>query len=711
MEGDSPDRLSFGSGANKSSSSPGGKSQPSLASGLKDFSRKFVDSEILTSKLQDWFHSLSENATSKKPAFEVPFNLTELQKFDYALEGVPFQQLIRMPSAIYASASDAAEATAYLAIEDFLHAGAKGLWETFWGLDKPMPLTVACLHSSSSKFYPAEKAISRWKLNGLCATALLLKSGRVSHSRWDQILELVLLRPDVGNLSMESTRRPSLPVIGEAIFFAIRVLLSRSLGKSNFSNKSSCVYVLLVDSQHGGVVRVEGDLSNLEVDVNRVYDCAADWLKKHSDVKVSPVDRIWNKLGNANWGDIGALQVLLATFHCMFQCIGKPKKSIEDLAAEHSFRLQKRRSEREFGSSKVNGNGSFRPHLRSYSPEIVEVDEDGSREPEGTTNLEVGSILWLEESNWQKGFQITEILVTGDHPVYVSTSLEEPRKSVLLYVGSHPSQLEPSWEDMTSWYRVQRQTKILSIMKQKGLSSKYLPELVGSGKIMHPGRCSGSRCEHPLCGTPVLVTSPIGQPLPALLSFGQFGQDDALKCCHNCLSVLHATTFVGIRHGDICPENVIRVSTKNPYYVLLGWGRAVLEERESPGPSLNLLFGSTFALQEGKLCPASDAESLIYLIYFCCGGVFPKLGSVEEALKWREKAWSKRLIQQKLGEVSPVLKAFADYVDSLCGTPYPVDYEIWLRRLGRSISGEEHGKEALISTANGRGESSGTSGS
>uniref|UniRef100_A0A7N0VJS5 Uncharacterized protein n=1 Tax=Kalanchoe fedtschenkoi TaxID=63787 RepID=A0A7N0VJS5_KALFE len=65
----------------------------------------------------------------------------------------------------------------------------------------------------------------------------------------------------------------------------------------------------------------------------------------------------------------------------------------------------------------------------------------------------------------------------------------------------------------------------------------------------------------------------------------------------------------------------------------------------------------------------------------------------EGALEWRENAWSRRQIQQKLGDVSTVLKALADYVDSLCGTPYPIDYEIWLRRLKRSMHVEDHGKE------------------
>ncbi|MED6139053.1 hypothetical protein PIB30_080270 [Stylosanthes scabra] len=57
------------------------------------------------------------------------------------------------------------------------------------------------------------------------------------------------------------------------------------------------------------------------------------------------------------------------------------------------------------------------------------------------------------------------------------------------------------------------------------------------------------------------------------------------------------------------------------------------------------------------------------------------------------KSVSWRLIQQKLGDISTVRKAFADYVDSLCGTPYPMDYDIWLRRLRRNIHEEDHGKE------------------
>eukprot|EP00268_Persea_americana_P004391 TRINITY_DN11390_c0_g1_i1.p1 TRINITY_DN11390_c0_g1~~TRINITY_DN11390_c0_g1_i1.p1 ORF type:complete len:705 (-),score=168.21 TRINITY_DN11390_c0_g1_i1:1258-3372(-) len=699
MEGESPDRVSAGSGAKKSSASSGGRPHVSSSPSRKEFFKKFEDSEILTTKLEDWFSELSENPTCKKPAFDVPFDLTELQKFDYALEGVSFQQLVRMPSAVYASTSNAVEATAFLAIEDFLHASVKGLWETFWSHDNPMPFSVACLHNQNgvSKFYPAEKAIAGGKLGGLCAAAVMLKKNRHSHGKWDQILELALLRPDVGSLSMEGDQHPSLSVLGEALFFAVRILLSRSLSRSNVLHNSNCVFVLVVDSQFGGVVKVEGDVSKMDLDVNNIYECAAKWIKNHSQITVSRVDRVWNKLGNANWGDIGALQVLLATFHCIVQYSGMPKLSVEDLASDHSIRLKNRRTERQLVDMQVNGNGLFRYQQRSHSPEIVEVQDEPLRVEPERMKLEVGSVLWLEESNQQKGFQINEVLSDGELLIYSAMSVEEPGKALMLYVGSHPSQLEPAWEDMSLWYQVQRQTKILTVMKQRGVSSKYLPQLVASGRIIHPGQCrkprTGSTCDHPWCGTPILVTFPVGETVADMVRNGCFGLDEALRCCHDCLSAISVAASAGIRHSDIRPENVIRVSfgVRHPYYVLVGWGHAVLEERDRP--AMNLLFSSTYALQEGKLCSASDAESLIYLLYYSSGGDLPVLDSVEGALQWREMAWSKRLIQQKLGDISAVLKAFADYVDSLCGTPYLVDYEIWLRRLRKTIHGDNHGKE------------------
>ncbi|CBI32858.3 unnamed protein product, partial [Vitis vinifera] len=495
--GGSPDQESVGSGTKRSGASSGARPQ-----NRKEFLHKFVDSKILTRKLEDWFESISEKSACKNPVFDVPFELIELQKFDYALEGVPFQQLIRMPNAVYASTSDAVEATAYLAIEDFLHASVKGLWEAFWSQDEPMPFSVACLYNASLKFYQAEKAIANGKLGDLCAT-------------------------------VESDQQPSPSVLGEALFFAVRMLLSRSLSRLNGVQNSNCVFVLLIDSQYGGVVKIEGDISKLECDVDDIYESAAEWIKKHSRISVSPIDRIWNKLGNANWGDIGALQVLFATFHCIMQFAGIPKHSIEDLAADHGSRLQTRRVERQLGDTSVNGGGLFRFQQRSVSPEIVEVQEEAVK-------IESEELMKLEEK---------------------------------------------------------------------------------------------------LCFYMLVLWGPVW----------------------------------------------------HPYFVIIGWGHAILEERDRP--AMNLHFSSTYALQEGKLCSASDAESLVYLLYFSCGGLVPDLDSVEGALHWRETSWSRRLIQQKLGDVSTVLKAFADYVDSLCGTPYPMDYDIWLRRLRRNIHEEDHGKE------------------
>ncbi|KAF8104658.1 hypothetical protein N665_0170s0034 [Sinapis alba] len=697
MKGKSPDLESTGSGTTTKRSSVSSGSRSRIR---RDFLTRFTDSEPFTDKLQDWF-ALLPLERDAAPAFEAPFELVELQKFDYALEGVSFQQLTRMPNPVYASTSTnpCVQANAYLAIEDFLHATVNSLWEAFWSQDEPVPFSVGCLYNQNLKFYQAEQALALGKLEDLSATGVLLKNPRHPHGKWDHILELALLRPDI-----ESDHQPSLHVLGEALFYALRILIARSVSRLDFSQSSSnCVFILLVDTQYGGVVKVEGDVSKLDFDVNNVYDCAAEWIQKHSKVSVSPIDRIWNKLGNANWGDIGALQVVFATYHSIMQYFGPPRHSIEDLAADHSSRLHSRRQERHLGDiTSLSENGMSRFQQRTMSPEIVEVLEEESTniEPEASMKLEVGTVLWLEDSNYQKGYQISQVLTNGTLPYHIASPVDDSGKSVFLYVGSPPSQLEPALEDMNLWYQVQRQTKILSIMKQRGLSSKYLPQLHGSGRIIHPGQCqkpsSGGRCDHPWCGTPILVTTPVGETVADLVNEGRFGPEEAIRCCHDCLSALSSSSSAGIRHGDIRPENVVYVTSgvRHPYFVLIGWGHAVLEDRDRP--AMNLHFSSTYALQEGKLCAASDAESLIYMLYFCSGDL-PDLDSVEGALQWRETSWSRRLIQQKLGDVSTILKAFSDYVDSLCGTPYPLDYDIWLRRLKRNLS-EDHGKQIETSS-------------
>ena len=604
-----------------------------------------------------------------------------------------------MPSAVYASTSDSIEATALLAIEDFLHVSVKGLWERFWAQeDGPLPFSISCLHSSSSKFYPAEKAIAEGQLSGLCATAIFLKNNKNNErAHWDQIVELALVRPDIRTLShslSDVENWPSLTSLGEALFFALRLLVSRSISRSEAvtTNSNQC-FMLLVDSQFGGVVKVNGQVNKLKFDSNDVYESAAEWIKKHALVRVSSIERIWNKLGNANWGDLGTLQLLLATFHSMIQFCGEPTRAIEELANQHSYHLRSRRLERELPDD-------FHFRKSEASTEIVEVQEEEDKVEERkiktktkkekkkkNAQVEVGSVLWIEDSDWRKGFQVSQVLENSDFPVYCACSLEDPEKPLFLYVGSSASQLEPAWEDMNLWYQVQRQTKILTLMKQKGLSSQYLPELIASGKLMQSGESTH--------GQPILVTSPFGQTVAELVREGAFDPNEALRCCHDCLAALSVSAAVGIRHGDIRPETVIRANLGSrasgpAHYAVVGWGHAVVEERDRP--AMNLYFSSTQALQEGRLCGASDAESLVYLIYYAIGGGYPELDSVEEALQWREISWSRRVIQQSLGETSAVLKAFADYVDSLCGTPYPLDYGIWLRRMRRALNEDEYGK-------------------
>ncbi len=97
---------------------------------------------------------------------------------------------------------------------------------------------------------------------------------------------------------------------------------------------------------------------------------------------------------------------------------------------------------------------------------------------------------------------------------------------------------------------------------------------------------------------------------------------------------------VGIQHGDISPEHVMRFVVANGEYdyILTDWGHAVLEERYSPAISPE--FSSTSALHEGRLCLASDAESLIYLLSFVSGCAIPEFDSMEGALRWRNRVWA-----------------------------------------------------------------------
>ncbi|XP_051117144.1 uncharacterized protein LOC127241917 isoform X2 [Andrographis paniculata] len=672
---------------------------------LKEYSSKLVDFNIFQDYLEDWVkETLCSKAGDGDHCYGSPFLTDELSMFDLALEGVFFQQLLRMPYTPYSSGN--LKEDEFLAFEDFLYTAAEGLWHTFWHKNKPFPYFVACPRYPRSKFYTVEKAVSRGRLGGLSGVALMSKSKDNLHARWDDVVHFMLFKQ---NLFREFRLSPS--VLCEALFYGVHILFSRSLSKYN-AVTSDFVLVSIMDSRFGGVVKLGGDLGKLEVDSNNVYKSMAEWITCHADIAVSPVEQIWNKLGNVNWGDLGSVQILLAIFYSVAQWNGPPRKSLSSAAANHSLRLQKRRME-----TRPVKNGSFPSpvgyqHDGNYSREIVEHSlekcDDLTKKGKGKgprLNLTRGEVLVLEDlkEGCLKSFQIQEFVYDGSDCSYTAVSTECHSRLLTLLVGAHPSQLEPSWEDMNLWYQVQRQTKVLNVLKEHGVSSKHLPEIIASGRIMHSGACQKQspkgRCDHPWCGTPILVTCPVGEPLLSLIAHdGPFSPEEATRCCRDCLAALRSARMANVLHGDIRPENVVRLIDERgsrgdiSVYVLLSWGRAVLEDRDSP--ALNLQFSSSHALQHGKLGPSSDIESLMYLVYFMCGGSMPQQDSIESALKWRERCWAKRIVQQRLGEVSPLLKALADYVDSIIGTPYAVDYDVWLKRLDRGLA--ERGKTVEI---------------
>ncbi|WVY98713.1 hypothetical protein V8G54_030864 [Vigna mungo] len=65
--------------------------------GLKECGRKLVDLELFTQYLEEWvLENLNGDSADGIPSFRSPFTTDELCKLDLAIEGVPFQQLIRI---------------------------------------------------------------------------------------------------------------------------------------------------------------------------------------------------------------------------------------------------------------------------------------------------------------------------------------------------------------------------------------------------------------------------------------------------------------------------------------------------------------------------------------------------------------------------------------------------------------------------------------
>nr|GEV67849.1 protein kinase-like domain-containing protein [Tanacetum cinerariifolium] len=612
----------------------------------KECARNLTDIHLFTQHLEEW---VIENSHDVEHGFRSPFQLNDLQNLDFALESILFQQLHRMPCSYNSKEQE------FLALEDFLHAISDSLWHTLWDESGPSPYSIYCPRYSGSKFYSVEKAIARRRLDSLCGAALVSRNETDPHVRWDQVVQFAVFKPSIIN---ENEPALSSSSICEALF-----------------------YGALLDSNFGGVVKLEGDLSKLELVSRDPYISIVNWIKHYSEVNISKVDRVWNKLGNANWRDLGCLQIILATLYSISQWSGESKISISTLATDHGRRLHQRRIERRLVTE---GEKSIIPFDRDT--EIVKVDTKYDRDREDRLKLEKGEVLELEDV--RDRFQVHELLRGWNGCCYEAFSLDFPTEPLMLYVGAHPTRLEPSWEDMSLWYQVQRQTKILNIFRDQGISSKNLPQIVTNGRILHPGTCTRQspkgRCDHPSCGTPILIVHPVGDPVSTKSI--PFTSDDAIRCCRDSLCALRSAKSANVQHGDICPENII---TTNGFYILVSWGRAVLDDKDTC-PAVNLQFSSAHALQHGKLCPSSDAESLVYLLYYICGGKMAtpqQVDSIESALKWRQRWWSKRVIQQHLGEVSSLLKAFADYVDGIVGTPYPVDYDVWVERFNKAVEG------------------------
>ena len=119
--------------------------------------------------------NLDIDSADSRQCFSSPFTIEELRKLDLALEGVAFQQLVRMPS--FSDISNDLIEDQFLAAEDFLHVVIIGFWRTFWHKGGSLPLFVSGPSHPGSKFYNVENAISRERLRELRGLASMSKPG------------------------------------------------------------------------------------------------------------------------------------------------------------------------------------------------------------------------------------------------------------------------------------------------------------------------------------------------------------------------------------------------------------------------------------------------------------------------------------------------------------------------------------------------------
>ncbi len=223
-----------------------------------------------------------------------------------------------------------------------------------------------------------ENASSKMNATTIPGIALVRKDGRKQGSMpWENVVTFVEVQEDMaGAFSQGDDTVPGLEIVGHALFHGFLMLSSRFLAERNQAvhQNIDIAYILCMDSQKGGVVRLKGDISKLETITEDVYVSAAEWFREHVEVAVSPVDQVWNRFGNANWGDLGALQLLLALFYSIEQCQGPPKKDVAEMAAEYSAQLQQRRLERDIDEGREAGDTSSL-HNHSHGKE-VEIEEE-----------------------------------------------------------------------------------------------------------------------------------------------------------------------------------------------------------------------------------------------------------------------------------------------------------------------------------------------
>lgn len=68
-----------------------------IAEGLREFSLKIVNVDAFITEIQEWIEEKLQVLPSGRTKFHSPFQVDQLRLLDYALVGVSFQQLLRMP--------------------------------------------------------------------------------------------------------------------------------------------------------------------------------------------------------------------------------------------------------------------------------------------------------------------------------------------------------------------------------------------------------------------------------------------------------------------------------------------------------------------------------------------------------------------------------------------------------------------------------------